>query len=131
MIVEKRLHKRMDLDLDGHILYRGRHITATTRDITPYGALLSTDRLSVPTGIMLKLSLEIDGRHEIVSGLVVWCCQQKIGIMFKHAQFSLYTAAESLVSNQVLCGEESIEDTHASGMTPKHVLFQPGPGASI
>ena len=128
MIVDKRLHKRMDLGVDGHILYRGRHITATTKDITPYGALLSTDRLSVPTGIMLKLSMDIDGSHEIVSGLVVWCEQQKIGVMFKHAQHSLFTAAESLISDQILSAQESIDDSHTSSITPKHVLFQPGPG---
>jgi hypothetical protein len=131
MTVEKRLHTRMNLDLDSHILYRGRHITATTKDITPYGALLSTDRLSVPTGILLKLSIEIDGRHEIVSGLVVWCGQQKIGVMFKHAQFSLYTAAESLVGYQAIGAEESIDDSCSLGITPKHILFHPEPSASI
>jgi hypothetical protein len=130
MIVEKRLHKRMDLDLDSHILYRGRHITATTKDITPYGALLSTDRLSVPTGILLKLSIEIDGRHEIVSGLVVWCGQQKIGVMFKYAQFSLYTAAESLADSNTL-GRESINDFPTQSITPKNVLFQSEPSTSL
>jgi hypothetical protein len=130
MIVEKRLHKRMDLNLDSHILYRGRHITATLKDITPYGALLCTDRLSVPTGILLKLSVEIDGRHEIVSGLVVWCGQQKIGIMFKHAQFPLFTAAESLVGSNTL-GEELVDSSHTHSITPKHVLFQQEPSTSL
>ncbi len=131
MTIEKRLHKRLNLDVDSHILYRGRHITATTKDITPYGALLSTDRLSVPTGILLKLSIEIDGRHEIVSGLVIWCGQQKIGVMFQHAQYALFTAAESLCGNHVLGKQESIDDSLTSSISPKHVLFQPETSALL
>jgi hypothetical protein len=126
MIVEKRFHTRLETHIDSHILYRGRHITATTKDITPYGALLSTDRLSVPNGMLLKLSIEVGGRSEVVSGLVVWSRQQKIGIMFQQIQYDIFTAAESTAVNP---GNSKQNSSHNSpSVTPKHVLFQPEPG---
>lgn len=127
MIVEKRFHTRLDIHIDSHILYRGRYVTATTKDITPYGALLSTDRLSVPNGMLLKLVIEINGRSETVSGLVIWSGQQKIGIMFQQLQYSLFAAAESLVGASNL-GKQKSSYNSASNITPKHVLFQPEPG---
>ncbi len=126
MIVEKRFHTRLDTHIESHILYRGRHITATTKDITPYGALLSTDRLSVPNGMLLKLSIEIDGRNEVVSGLVIWSRQQKIGIMFQQLQYDLFAATESLAGNTTI-GRRRPAD-NSPRVTPKHVLFQPEPG---
>lgn len=129
MIVEKRFHTRINTDIDSHIIYRGRHVTATTQDITPYGALLSTDRLSVPNGMLLQLSIEIDGHTEIVPGLVIWSGQQKIGVMFQQIQYTLFTAAESLSSNKNPVKQKSINNSTSA--TVKHVLFQPKPGLSL
>jgi len=99
MTIEKRFHQRMEIDTEVHILHRERHIVATTQNITPYGMLLSTDKLIVPSGMLLEMSIEIDGHPILVPGLVIWAGQQKIGIMFPQTESALFTAAESIKSN--------------------------------
>ena len=93
MTIEKRFHQRIDIeaDVDIHILHRDRHIMAKAENITPYGMLLSTE----------KLSGDINGHLASVPGLVSWAEQQKIRIMFPQIQPALFTAAEALVKQEL------------------------------
>jgi hypothetical protein len=113
--------------VDIHILHRERHITAKAENITPYGILLSTDKLSVPTGMLLELSVDIDGFVCSVKGLVIWTNQQKIGLMFPQIQPALFTAAEALVENNPPRKQKANKRSAASGSGSRHILFQPEP----
>lgn len=126
MTIEKRFHKRIDIqaDVDIHILHRDRHIVAKAENITPYGILLSTEKLSVPTGMLLELSIDINDHHGTVCGLVIWTDQQKIGIMFPEIQPGLFTAAEALMRQEL---PKKKRLASPSSNTPKHILFQPKP----
>jgi len=126
MAIEKRFHQRIDIeaDVDIHILHHNRHILAKAENITPYGILLSIDKLAVPTGMLLELSLDIDHHLYTVSGLVIWTGRQKIGIMFPQIQPTLFTAAEALISKD----KHPIADSHRT--SAKHMLFQPEPHSS-
>ena len=125
MTIEKRFHQRTEIDTEVHILHRERHIMATAQNITPYGMLLSTDKLIVPSGMLLEMSIEIDGRLSSVPGLVVWAGQQKIGIMFPQTEFALFTAAESIKGKY----KSSVADSHRT--SAKYMLFQPELHTSI
>jgi hypothetical protein len=130
MTIEKRFHQRIDIeaDVDIHIVHRDRHIMAKAENITPYGILLRTDKLSVPTGMLLELSVDIDGFLNTVPGLVIWANQQKIGIMFPQIQPGLYTAAEAIVKHVPTKKKQSSKGRLASSsISPKHILFQPEP----
>ncbi len=127
MTVEKRFHQRMNIDIDAHIVYRDRHIIATVKNITPYGILLSADKLSVPNGMLLEISIEVNDRITSMSGLVIWSNQNKIGIMFPHAQFALFTAAESYVDKNMPVTSTKIENNQVVSIASKHRLFQPEP----
>jgi hypothetical protein len=129
MTIEKRFHQRIDIeaDVDIHILHRERHITAKAENITPYGMLLSTDKLSVPTGMLLELSVDINGFSGSVPGLVIWTDQQKIGLMFPQIQPALFTAAEALAEKTPLRKQKTGKRSAASGTNSKHILFQPEP----
>jgi hypothetical protein len=130
MTIEKRFHQRTDIDadVDIHIVHRDRHISAKAENITPYGMLLSTEKLSVPTGMLLELSVDINGYISAVPGLVIWTEQQKIGIMFPQIQPGLYTAAEALVKRESPKKKRSNKGRLVSpSINPKHVLFQPEP----
>jgi hypothetical protein len=130
MTIEKRFHQRMeiDADVDIHIMHRDRHIMAKAENLTPYGILLSTEKLSVPTGMLLELSIEIDGNLRTVPGLVIWAEQQKIGVMFPEIQPGLFTAAEELGREEFPKKKRSSKKRVASpGISPKHMLFQPEP----
>ena len=130
MTIEKRFHQRMDIDadVDIHIMHRDRHIMAKAENLTPYGILLSTEKLSVPTGMLLELSIEIDGYLRTVPGLVIWTEQQKIGVMFPEIQPGLFTAAEELTREVLPKKKRSSKGRVAStSISPKHMLFQPEP----
>ncbi len=133
MTIEKRFHQRMDIeaDVDIHIMHRDRHIMSKAENITPYGMLLSTDKLTVPNGMLLELSIDIDGYLSTVPGLVIWSDQQNIGIMFPQIQPALFTAAESLGNKDISRKQRTIKNTHSPRITPKHLLFQPEPHSSI
>jgi hypothetical protein len=129
MTIEKRFHQRIDIeaDVDIHILHRERHISAKAENITPYGIQLSTGKLSVPTGMLLELSVDIDGFISSVSGLVIWTDQQKIGLMFPQIQPALFTAAEALVDKNTPRKQKVNTRSAASGTRSKHILFPPEP----
>lgn len=130
MTIEKRFHQRIDIEahVDVLIVHRERQIVAKAENITPYGILLSTDKLSVPTGMLLELSIDIDGYLSTVPGLVIWTEQQKIGLMFPQIQPALFTAAEALVGQDRLKKKHSSKtQLTSSNISPKHMLFQPEP----
>lgn len=130
MAIEKRFHQRIDTeaDVDIHILHRDRHIVAKAENISPYGILLSTEKLSVPSGMLLELSININGHLGTVCGLVIWADQQKIGIMFPKIQPRLFTAAEALVRQEIPKKWPNKSRLASSpSNTPKHILFQPEP----
>ncbi len=134
MTIEKRFHQRMDIeaDVDIHIMHRDRHIMAKAENITPYGMLLSTDKLAVPTGMLLEMSIDIDGNPISVPGLVIWTRQQKIGVMFPQIQPALFTEAEAFVERSSVKTRKAGKKSSASGrISSKHVLFQPEPHSSI
>jgi hypothetical protein len=118
----------IEADVDVHIVHRERHITAKADNITPYGMLLSTDKLSIPSGMLLELSIDIDGYLRTVPGLVIWSGQQKIGIMFPQIQPALFTAAEELAGKTVSKKKRrNSRQLTSSAIAPKHILFPPEP----
>ncbi len=133
MTIEKRFHQRLEIeaDIDVHILHRNRHIITRAQNISPYGILLSTDKLSVPTGMLLELFIAIDDYLCTEPGLVIWTSKQKIGVMFPQMQPALFTAAESFVRNNSLARPNFVQDAPATRTNPKHMLFQPEPYSSI
>jgi len=126
MAIEKRFHQRIDIetDVDIHILHHNRHILAKAENVTPYGMLLRIDKLTVPTGMLLELSLDIDQYLRTVPGLVIWADRQKIGIMFPQIQPTLFTAAEALIGKD----KGPIAGSHR--ISAKYMLFQPEPHTS-
>ncbi len=131
MTIEKRFHQRIEieLDVDIHFPHRGRHLSAKAENITPYGMLLSTDKLTVPTGMLLELSVDIDGYFSTVPALIIWSSQQKIGVMFPQIQPALFTAAEAMAEKSSLKKQKSNKKSASSGISAKHILFQPEPQA--
>ncbi len=131
MTIEKRFHQRMDIEaeVDINIVHRDRHIIAKAENITPYGMLLSTGKLTIPTGMLLELSVNIDGYFGTVPALIIWSSQKKIGVMFPQIQPKLFTAAEALV-RQELPKKKRLNNSRIatpSSNRPKHILFQPEP----
>lgn len=131
MTVEKRFHKRMDIDIDVHILHRERHITATAEDITPYGMLLRTDKLAVPNGMLLEISIELDNCIKTISGLVIWTRQNRIGVMFPQIQSALYTAAEAYADRCRPSKPRAVSSAQTASIGSKHRLFLPEPHPQI
>jgi hypothetical protein len=127
MTIEKRFHQRINVEIDAHIIHRDRHITATANDITPYGMLLNTNKLSVPNGMLLEISMEVNGHVSTMPGLIIWANQEKIGVMFPQAQFALFTAAESHPSRSTVEIQDGDSSTQPTSMASKHILFQPEP----
>jgi hypothetical protein len=130
MTIEKRFHRRIDIDadVDIHIIHRDRHLIAKAGNIAPYGILLSTEKLSVPTGMLLELSIDIAGYSGTVPGLVIWSGQQKIGLMFPQIQPALFTAAEAIAAKYPPKNKQLNKSRLAShNATARHILFQPEP----
>lgn len=77
------------------INYHGRTFTATLGSLTPEGALLETYGLTLPTGMEVELSVTIAREPWLVKALITHTTPHEIGLMFKHSQHKLFSAARN------------------------------------
>ena len=93
MTIEKRHCPRIDLDAHAQILYRGRSFSARARTLSRDGLLLQTGPLTIPSGMLIEISLNLDHDQWQLTGLVTRSGPEGIGIMFRTPQPELYQAA--------------------------------------
>lgn len=77
------------------INYHGRIFTATLGSLTPEGALLETHELTLPAGMEVELSVTVAREPWLIKALITHTTPHEIGLMFKHSQHKLFTAARN------------------------------------
>lgn len=77
------------------INYHGRSFAATLGSLTPEGALLETYGLTLPTGMEVELSVTVGREDWLLKALITHTTPHEIGLMFKHSQHKLFSAARN------------------------------------
>lgn len=93
MAIEKRHCLRTDLGIEAQILYRGRSFSARTHNLSRDGLFLQTGPLTIPSGILIEISLTLGRDQWQIAGLVTRSGTEGIGVMFRMPQPELYRAA--------------------------------------
>ncbi len=93
MAIEKRHCPRTDLSIEAQILYRGRSFSARAHNLSRDGLFLQTGPLTIPSGMLIEISLTLGRNQRQITGLVTRSGAEGIGIMFRIPQPELYRAA--------------------------------------
>jgi hypothetical protein len=106
MSVERRYSKRLEVEFDLSVGYRGRRFPiATARDLSPDGMFIRIAGITLPSGTLVDVEFERRGRHWLIPAIVVHLHPKGIGVMFREPEFSLYaTELHSLEADPAVAG---------------------------
>jgi len=91
MPVERRYSKRIRVDYEVELGYRGRRLpNAKARNLSPEGIYIALDNLTLPSGTLLELEIRRWGREWFVPAIVVHGDSRGVGLMFREPQPVLY-----------------------------------------
>lgn len=91
MSVERRYSVRHPLDLRVHIRYRKRRFyDARGRNLSVDGMYLEVQSVTLPTGTLVELEFECQGRGWLVPAIVVHHTGAGVGVMFRDPQPALF-----------------------------------------
>jgi hypothetical protein len=91
--VERRYSARHPLDLRVDIRYRKRRFyCARARNLSVDGMYLEVQSLTLPTGTLVELEFECQGRQWLVPAIVVHHAGNGVGVMFRDPQAALFKA---------------------------------------
>jgi len=93
MSVERRYSARYPVDVAVDIRYRKRRFySARASNLSTDGMYLQVQSLTLPTGTLVELELECQGRDWLVPAVVVSHNAGGVGVMFRDPQPELFKA---------------------------------------
>lgn len=93
MSVERRYSARFPIDLQVQIRYRKRRFySAHACNLSTDGMYLQVQSLTLPTGTLVELELECEGRNWLVPAVVVHHNGAGVGVMYRDPQPELFRA---------------------------------------
>jgi hypothetical protein len=96
MSVERRYGARHAVDFRVQILYRKRRFySARARNLSEDGMYLDVRSVTLPTGTLVELELDSDGKDRLVPAVVVHRGDGGVGVMFRHPQAELLRELKS------------------------------------
>ena len=93
MTIERRYHPRTELAVYALIRYRGRSFPARSRNVSSGGICLESPSLSLASGLLLEVELQLSGHRWQVPGIVVHRQPPRFGLLFRVPQPELFLAA--------------------------------------
>ena len=91
MTIEKRLSKRIEVNLKMKVLRRGEEVTSgTIRDLNIDGMAMRLDGDPLTKGSMVEVIFQSAGRVWCLPALVIYSNRRYCGVMFADAQRELY-----------------------------------------
>jgi hypothetical protein len=94
MGVERRYCVRYTVDFPVQIRYRKRRfLCGQARDLSADGLYLEVRNLTLPSGTLVELELDLEGKQWLVAAVVVHHHWSGIGVMFRDPQPELFREA--------------------------------------
>jgi hypothetical protein len=99
MGVERRYCARYPVDFPVQIRYRKRRfLCGQARDLSADGLYLQVRNLTLPSGTLVELELDLQGKQWLVAAVVVHHHGNGIGVMFRDPQPELFREAAQPMS---------------------------------
>ena len=98
MTIETRHQRRVRLNFDVNIIYRGRLFQASAGNLSSEGMFLRTDALTLPTGTLIEMEFKLGVIKWLIAGLVVRQSPSGIGIMYRNPQMALFELASNIAT---------------------------------
>ncbi|HSQ50808.1 MAG TPA: PilZ domain-containing protein [Nitrospiraceae bacterium] len=98
--IERRLHRRVPVQLQGFLLGNSHEVEAVTLDLSVGGARFDCD-LEVYPGKVIRVRLVVPGAEEPVSieeGLVQWVGEDSFGVAFHNVRSAKLDELEQLIN---------------------------------
>lgn len=90
MSLERRYSSRHPVDVRVHIRYRKRRFyCAQARNLSSDGMYLDVQSVTLPTGTLVELELDFQGRDRLIPAVVVHHQGSGVGVMFRNTQTRL------------------------------------------
>jgi hypothetical protein len=91
MSVERRYSARHPIDLNVHVRYRKRRFyCAHAHDLSTDGMYLKVRNVTLPSGTLVELEFELEGKAWLVPAIVVHHHDAGVGVMFRDPQPALF-----------------------------------------